>query len=90
MFKHLLRRRNFQARLLLGLALVGCLVWLALTSFRSPGPDATVPVRTAGTAGEQTNVKNVSPAKMEGAAALKYLEETQQGQSLMQAVMAAQ
>ena len=91
MFKHLLIRRNFQPRLSLGLALVGCLVWLALASFRSSRPDATVPVRAAGTAGEQTNkVKDVSPLKMEGAAALTYLEETAQGQSLMQAVMTAQ
>ena len=91
MFKHLLIRRNFQARLSLGLALVGCLVWLALASFRSPGPDAGDPIRAGSTMGEQTsNVKDVSPAKMEGAAALAYLEETEQGQSLMQAVMTAQ
>ena len=90
MFKHLLIRRNFQARLSLGLALLGCLVWWALNSVRNPGPDATLPVRAASTAGEQTiNVKDVSPLKMEGAAALTYLEETEQGQSLMKAVMTA-
>ena len=77
-----------RTRLLLTIGLAGCLVWLALSFFRQPVPEA-------GSAVLVTSAKQVSggqenvPPKLEGEQAREYLEQTSDGQSLMQAVTAA-
>src|SRR5438270_13580672 len=91
MFKRLLSDgHGLQTRLLIGAALLGCLVCLTLTIFREPRPATAGDVRAANLA--QHNVKqeqkNAMPTQ-EGAQARKYLEERGEYQSLMAAVTAA-
>jgi hypothetical protein len=88
MFNYLLA---FRKRLALAIALCGCLAWLALTFFGGHRRESINPVRATNTrADEAISGKDAAPPKVEGAAARKYLEETSEGQSLMQAVMTAQ
>jgi hypothetical protein len=91
MFNSFLTRRNFRTRLVLAIALCGCLAWLALTFFHGDRRESISPVRATITLADQASSgKDAAPTKMEGAAARKYLEETSEGRSLMREVLTAQ
>jgi hypothetical protein len=91
MFSRLLTRANFQTRLVLAIALCGCVAWLTLTFFRSHRRESIGPERAAISLADQPgSSKDSGQSKMEGAAARQYLEETEEGQSLMKAVVTAQ
>src|SRR5258705_10329912 len=80
-----------QSRLLLGLALLGCLAWLAVSFFRPPGPYVVGPVRAKSESAQPDNsAQGDTQPRLEGAAAREYLEETEAGQSLTRAIMTAQ
>nr|MBA2733483.1 hypothetical protein [Acidobacteriota bacterium] len=80
--------RAFQTRLLMVVALLGCLAWLALTFFRQPVRDAVNSVPAAGAAKESVGQKD-EPRALAGEQARAYLEQTGDGQSLMQAATVA-
>ena len=77
--------RAFQTRLLLAVALMGCLAWLAITFFRRPAPAADPAVRETSTPTASV-APEAAPRTLEGEGARVYLEQTSEGQSLMQAV----
>lgn len=80
--------RAFQTRLLLAVALVGCLVWLALTFFRGPAPAANHAV--GGKSAPPADITTeTAPRKLEGERARIFLEQTGEGQSLMQVLTVA-
>ncbi len=74
-------------RLMLPLALIGCLGWIGLTFFPRTGADAVAPhVETI----SQSSTDRVAAAQtLDDEKARVYLEQTSEGQSLMQAVTAA-
>jgi len=96
MFKQLFTNgRACQSRLLPAAVLAACLVVLALTAVRQSKPYGDRPPSEGGgsppaldlkTEGGTTN--DVTP-KLQGAAALEYLEKTEDGRSLARAVTAA-
>nr|MBA2731966.1 hypothetical protein [Acidobacteriota bacterium] len=75
MFKRLFTiPRAFQTRLLLAVALVGCLMWLALTFFRGTAPAANHVV--GATSAPPANITpETAPRKLEGEGARRYLEQ---------------
>ncbi len=90
MFKRLFTTpRALQTRLWLAVALMGCLVWLALTIFRGLQPDAVGPVRTASAEKASIEQRPTASRQLNGEQARVYLEQTSDGQSLMQAATVA-
>src|SRR5436190_14761122 len=79
-------------RLLVLVGAAACLAWPGLTFFRRPvsksssSSPATEAASLVARNGEQTH----EPIKMQGEAARLYLEQTNEGQSLMQAVLVEQ
>ena len=83
MFKQLFTSPGtFKTRILLLVALFGCLIWLGLNFFPRPGPSdhVVLPQATGVTA---------APRKLEGDSAHAYLQQTSEGQSLMKALATA-
>lgn len=88
MFKRLMTGLGtLPTRLLLFVALPGCLVWLALTFFRGPAPVAFRAAQ-ATKASEVAVAPKAAPGKLEGEEARVYLEQTSEGQSLMKTLEA--
>ena len=86
MFKQVVTRaRKVNIRIFLTVALVGCLVWLALTFFRRPVRDSGREMRTTSERVASDAPKD-APRKLEGDGARSYLEQTSEGQSLMKAL----
>ena len=77
--------RDISSRVLLGLALLGCLAWIAQVFFRRPAahPDrAGTPANAA-----PALVSSASaPRNFQGDVARAYFEKTSEGQSLMKAI----
>src|SRR5688572_30079431 len=74
---------SIQTRLLLAAALLACLTWLAFTFFRQPATDAGRAARSS-----SAPAANAAPRKLEGEQARAYLDQTSEGQSLIQALTA--
>ena len=83
--KLIVNQTEAKIRVLVSAALVGCIVWLALTFFRRPGPVAGHPALQADTTAVNT-LPNESAHKLEGDSARSYLEQTNDGQSIMKMV----
>lgn len=98
MFNHLFTNpRMWPTRLALAIGLAACLVWLSLLIFRGAGvplarPQVVETTSAAEVGGEQqatSAVRTDAPQKLEGEQARVYLEQTSDGQSLMQALTVA-
>ena len=73
-------QRRVKTGLVVAVALLGCLIFLALTFFRRPAHDAGRQVRSA-SAPEFNSAAETLSRKLEGEGARVYLERTSEGQS---------